>query len=349
MAFDSQPHFSPDGNAIVFISDRSGGQNVWILNTKTADTVQVTSGNNHRYQSPEWAPDGDYVFASRVEGRSGAHKIWMFHKEGGAGLQLAKSSKKPDPLKDVKMIETAFGANERHLWFSRRNRDWQYNAVFPQYQLAVFDRETGEIENKTDRYGSAFRPTLSPDGNYLVYGTRHDEHTGLRLRNLLTGEENWLAYPVQHDDQESRATLDVLPAMSFTPDSKFLVDSYGGKIWSVPIDGGDATNIPFRVKTVFGLGPLVEFEYPISDDQEFVARQIRDAVPSPDGSKLAFTVLDRLYVMDFPDGEPKLLTDLDITEAQPAWSPDGSELVFATWSSQDGGICIRPMYLADFV
>ncbi len=334
MAFDSQPHYSPDGNSIVFISDRDGGENVWVLNMAKQDTVQVTQGKNYRYQSPEWAPDGSYIFASRVEGRFGTHKIWMFHQDGGSGVQLAKDKKE---FKAIKMVETGFGPNGRFLWFSQNNRDWQYNAVFPQYQISVFDRETGKIERKTDRYGSAFQPTLSPNGQYFVYGTRHDEHTGLRIRDLNSGDERWLAYPIQHDDQESRATRDVLPGMSFTPDSKSLIVSYGGKIWSLPVSGGAATNIPFKVNTKLEAGPLVEFDYPISDEPEFVARQIRDAVPSPDGTQLAFTVLDRLYVKELPNGTPKRLTNMEVTEAQPAWSADGSKIVFTTWSEDQGG------------
>ena len=98
--------------------------------------------------------------------------------------------------------------------------------------------ETGERYPRSSRYGSALRPTLSPDGRWLVFGTRHDEHTGLVLRDLETGEERWLAYPVQHDDQESRATLDVLPGMSFTPDSRHLVASWGGGLWKVPVAAG---------------------------------------------------------------------------------------------------------------
>ena len=45
------------------------------------------------------------------------------------------------------------------------------------------------------------------------------------------------------------------------------------------------------------MGPLVRFEYPINDSTIQV-RQIRGATPSPDGKKLAFTALDRLWVMD---------------------------------------------------
>jgi len=38
MAFDSQPHYSPDGSSILFLSDRDGGENLWIINQRTQDT-----------------------------------------------------------------------------------------------------------------------------------------------------------------------------------------------------------------------------------------------------------------------------------------------------------------------
>src|SRR6202022_2590371 len=31
MAYDVQPRFSPDGKKIVFVSDRSGGENLWVM------------------------------------------------------------------------------------------------------------------------------------------------------------------------------------------------------------------------------------------------------------------------------------------------------------------------------
>jgi Tol biopolymer transport system component len=40
---------------------------------------------------------------------------------------------------------------------------------------------------QTNRYGSAFAPTLSPDGKWLVYATRYNTETGLVKRNLETG------------------------------------------------------------------------------------------------------------------------------------------------------------------
>ena len=81
MAFDAQPRFSPDGQAIVFTSDRGGGENLWILSTDLTDTVQVTKGKHDTYVSPEWTPDGQYVIASK------GGKLHLWHRTGGAGVR----------------------------------------------------------------------------------------------------------------------------------------------------------------------------------------------------------------------------------------------------------------------
>jgi Tol biopolymer transport system component len=101
--------------------------------------------------------------------------------------------------------------------------------MFPQYQIGMYDRDNGKRTTITSRYGSAFTPTISGDGKWLVYGSRFEDKTGLVLRNLISGDEKWLAYPVQRDDQESIATMGVLPSMTFTPDNQAVIASYGGK------------------------------------------------------------------------------------------------------------------------
>ena len=81
--------------------------------------------------------------------------------------------------------------------------------------------------------GSWISLDVSPDGETIVFDFLGDLFTipiaGGDATQLTSEASNraespeWLAYPVQHDDQESRATLDVLPGMSFTPDSRYLV------------------------------------------------------------------------------------------------------------------------------
>lgn len=336
MAFDSQPRYNPEGDKIVFISDQSGGENVWLLDLETLETEQRTKGNNYRMQSPEFTPDGNYIIAARAGLRGGVHKLHIYHIDGGSGSELM------DTPENLKTIEPAFGGDGRYVWFSQRTSDWNYNAVLPQYQIAKYDLDTGERHTQTARQGSAFRPTLSSDGRWLVYGTRHETETGLRIRDLNSGDERWLAYPIQRDDQESRATRDVLPGMTFTPENDAIITTYGGKIWKVPVEeGAEAEEIPFNVDVELELGPRLDFDYPIEDSPEFIVRQIRDGVPSPDGSKLAFTVLNNLFVMDLQDGTPVRVTDMDISEAFPVWSPNGEWIAFSTWNPEEGGHIYR--------
>jgi len=329
LAYDTHPKFSPDGKTIAFTSDGDGAENIWLIDLDSKEKTQLTKDKTDNYQSAEWSPDGNYIVAAKGIRNL---KLFMYHKDGGKGIQLIK---KPD---NIKTIEPVFSPDGKHIWLSRRTSDWQYNAQLPQYQLATYNRETGEVDVKTNRYGSAFAPTLSPDGQWLVYASRYNDETGLVKRNLETGEEEWLAYPVQRDEQESRARLGVYPAMTFTPDSKHVLASYGGKINKIPIDGGAAQNIPFEVDVEIELAPEVRFDFPISDEESMTVTQIRDAKVSPDGKKLAFTALNRLYVMDYPDGTPKRVTDNDFTEAMPCWSPDGRSIAFSTWEGEEGFI-----------
>lgn len=329
MAYDVHPRYSPDGKKILFISDRSGADNVWYIDTEKKDTIQLTSDNNQFFPSACWTPDGDYIVYGK--GRRNI-KLYMVHRKGGGGTQLV------DGPPFLKMIDPAVSADGRYVYYSQRRGAWNYNAQLPQYELGTYDRETGKMNTITSRYGSGFTPVLSKDGKWLVYGTRYEDKTGLILRDLKTGDEKWLAYPVQRDEQESIAPLGVLPAMSFTPDSKFLIASYGGKFFKIPVDGSAITEIPFTADVNLELGPQLAFKYPVSDTAYQQSTQIRDAIPSPDGKKLAFTVLNRLYVMDYPNGTPKRITTNDFTEAQPAWSPDGNSLAYATWNSDGGNI-----------
>lgn len=327
LAYEVHPRFSPDGKSLVYISDKSGSENIWVMDLESKEETQISEDKDQHFFSADWSVDGVYIVGAR--GRRNI-KLHLYHKEGKGGVALVD---KPDNLKTIDPVCSPDG---KTIYFSRRTSAWNYNARLPQYQIGTYDLEDGDMAVITSRYGSAFTPTPSPDGKWLVYGTRYEEETGLILRNLQSGEERWLAYPVQRDEQESIAPLGVLPGMTFTPDSRELILSYGGKIKALSLEGAGARDIPFTAPVKLDLGPRLEFKYPISDQAEVQITQIRDAVPSPDGSQLAFTALNRLYVMDLPDGTPRRLTKNDYTEAQPCWSPDGKYLVFSTWDSGEG-------------
>jgi Tol biopolymer transport system component len=334
MAFDSQPRFSPDGSRIVFISDRSGDDNLWTVKADGSDAKALTKGKNQAYLSPEWTLDPNYIVATRSSGQAGM-QLWLYHVDGGTGVQLTG---KAEDQRNLNPVGAAFGKDPRYVWFTERTATGSvYNQMSFRWQLSVYDRRTGEVFRQSDELGSAMRPALSPDGRWLVYATRHDAQTGLRVRNLETGDDQWLAYPVQRDDQESRATRDLMPGSAFTPDSSALITSFDGRIMRVEVPSGDIKPIPFTAKVEQQLGPKLDFDYPVADEGPVRAQQIRHPVLSPDGTKLAFTAFDRLYAMDYPKGTPRRLTDASVGEHQPDWSPDSRHIVYVTWSDADAG------------
>jgi len=146
----------------VFVSDRSGGDNVYLMSLDKSDTTQLTQGNTSQYISPVWTPDGQYIVVSHGTGGFPVGKLQMYHVDGGAGVPLIRE---PNQLKT---IGAAFSPDGRRVWFAGRTGDWHYNAIFAQYQLGLYDRETGLITQLTNRYGSAFRPAASPDGKWLT-------------------------------------------------------------------------------------------------------------------------------------------------------------------------------------
>ena len=335
LAFDTHPRFSPDGNKILFTSDRSGSDNIWYIDRVKEDTIQLTKESVDDFPSAVWTPDGDYIVATK--GRRNP-KLVMYHKDGGGGVPLIEQPAQ------LKTIDPFVAQNGRYIYYSQRFNSWNYNAQLPQYQIGMFDKENAKTSTITSRYGSSFTPTLSKDNLWMAYGSRYEDKTGIVLRNLKTGEEKWLAYPVQRDEQESIAPMGVLPGMSFTPDSKYLVATFGGKIWRINIADGKSSEIPFTVNLSLEMGPRLEFKYPVKDTSAAMATQIRDAIPSPDGKKLAFTVLDRLYVMDYPTGTPKRVTNNNFVEANPAWNADGTQLAFVSWQDDDGGHIYKTVF-----
>jgi Tol biopolymer transport system component len=68
MALDLQPVFSPDGRRILFVSDRSGNENLWMVDSDGSNPRPVTTERgDYHFDDPEWSPDGDYVLVRRNE------------------------------------------------------------------------------------------------------------------------------------------------------------------------------------------------------------------------------------------------------------------------------------------
>src|SRR5258708_10225301 len=115
------------------------------------------------------------------------------------------------------MMRAAFGQDPGYIWVSRQRGGFGYNLQYSLWQLAIYDRQSGRLFTQTDMYGSAMRPVLSSDGKWLVYATRYDTETGLRLRNLASGDEKWLLYSLTPGDPECPVPRGPHPPYVVTP------------------------------------------------------------------------------------------------------------------------------------
>jgi Tol biopolymer transport system component len=337
MAFDSQPKFSPDGQWITFISDREGSENIWIMHPDGTGVKQVSKDPDSEFASPSWDPSREYIYVSKTHFGIGPREIWMYHVDGGTGIQITKSkptptTKREDRPNDMGVVASADG---RYLYYAERHRDFSYNSMLPLWEIKRKDRKTGDEDTIIQQPRSAMRPGLSPDGKFLLYVTRHETETGLRLRNLDSGEDRWVRYPVTRDDQEALFTRDLFPGYAFLPDGKEIVYNQDGKIRRLNLESGVETAIPFSAKVSQELGPKLDFSQKVEQGPVKV-RLIHDPAESPDGKKLAFSAMTHLYTLDLSGGKPQRLTDGKTTEFQPAWSSDGKWIAYVSWSSEGG-------------
>lgn len=346
LSFESQPRWSPDGKKLVFISDRSGAENLWLSDADGTNPKPLTKGRNQMFLSPSWTPDGNYVIASKSSDAIGTFSVWMYHKDGGTGVSVGPpppprpqpGTPGPPPGPQQNKFGAVAAPDGRYIYYAQRNGAFNYNAQFPIWQIVRFDRETSETTTITNAQGSAMRPTLSPDGKKLVYATRYETSTALKVRDLETSEERWLINNVTRDDQESRGTRDLMPGYCFTPDGKSLILTMSGKIARVDFETGKPFPIPFTARVEAEIAPRVYSETRVEDGPTVRARLIRWPAMSPDGKRVVFSSLNKLWIADLPSGTARRLTDSAVGEFMPSWSPDGRSIAYVTWSTGGGHI-----------
>lgn len=361
MAFDSQPRFSPDGRQIVFTSDRSGGQAVWIIDCDGERPRRLTQDNGPLFASPEFMPDGQRVLVSRRSGlRAASWELWSYDLRGGSGLQLTKSVEQvatpPDQWRNA--LGAAPSPDGRSVYFAKGlGQYFSYAAKLPIWQVVRLDLAkdlvepiTGDVEKHESADGHAempeeisggggggMRPAVSPDGRWLAYASRVDERTGLRLQDLRTGESRWLVRDIDRDNQQSVwPDRDVVAGYAFSPDSRAIFAAFGGKIRKVDIATGEVTVVPMQVDVDLDLGPDLDFPRRVETGPVH-ARIVQSPSLSSDSKRYVVSTLGTLYVADAQTGRARTLLPSDQVGYQPSWSPDGRSIAYVDWSEDSGG------------
>ncbi|MBE9549800.1 MAG: PD40 domain-containing protein [Proteobacteria bacterium] len=339
-----QPRFSPDGKSIAFISDRAGGDNLWVMDADGSNPHAISEEKEHIIHTPNWSPDGEYIAArkSYTSTRSiAAGEIWMYHSGGGSGVSLVE---RPLGAKDQKNIaEPAWSADGTYLYYSQditAGSRWEYNKdpSKPLFAIKRLEMATGETVTEESRPGGAIRPVPSPDGKYLAFVTRVPGlKSALMLKDLNSGLIVNLYGDLDRDLQETNGTMGNTSAFDWLPNSKALVFWSGGGFHSVNIENHEVADIPVHIVAQKKIQAAVRFPIEVSADQ-FKVKMLRWSQLSPDGKQAVFQALGYIWVKDLASGKQRRLTkQTDHYEYYPLISPDGKSVVYSTWDDLELG------------
>ena len=145
---DRQPRYSPDGESVVFSSNRSGNLDIWEVSTRDSTERRITADPAEDWD-PAFTADGKKIMWS--SNRSGHFEIWIAEADGSAARQLTQ-----DGVDAENPTATADGN-----WVVYSSGNPAKNGV---WKVRPDGSEATRLVT-----GPTLVPDVSPDGKYCLY------------------------------------------------------------------------------------------------------------------------------------------------------------------------------------
>lgn len=311
LAMTNCPVWSPDGKLMAYVSDASGFVRTHVQDF--AGKFHKVFGENEPQNwvmNPIWLPDGKQV---------AVHPVMYTLNSDSASLPT-----------DVKYV-LGFSADSRYMYYIKEMAG-DVSAIIRCDRSSGANTTLMHLPRPYTQYTNA---RITPDLQWFTFMVRKEAGLvdSLIAVDVASGKEKLLAaiknpfvptwlWREQH--------------YSITKDSRYLFIGYGGKIHRIEIKTGRDQVIPFTASANIEMGPLNYNAFRVSLDS-LTIKYIRSVQKSPDGKRLVFSALSRIYTMDLPNGKPKPLVHQTVNQFWPAWSPDGKWITYVTWDDKEGG------------
>jgi Tol biopolymer transport system component len=334
---------SPDGKMLAI--DLQGS--IWTL-PATGGTARRITGLFNDARQPVWSPDGKWItFFGYLDG---GYSIWTIAPDGSNQHKLTWGS--------YDDREPAYSHDGRYLAFAS-DRD---NPLGSSYNIWILDLQTGEVRRATNDPSENHMPTWSSDDKEIAFSSTRDGGHSIWAVNVADGTERKLATAagtasapswsangalVYHDLQTDASQLESAGKpltgdenafafrVSWASGSEFYYVS-DGKIRKRSVNGGAAETVPFQatLQVTRVNGTYVRRKRDFDSTTPRKALGIVRPVISPDGTKVVFAALGDIYVMTIGQ-KPVNITNDRFLDTDPAWSPDGNQLVYSSDKGRD--------------
>ena len=337
-ATQRSPQFSPDGRKVLYLSDETGADNIWISDPDGRNPQQVSHETLAMITGPAWSSDGRSVVATRT--RASVHdmrtsELRHFEIGSGAERQLVEP---PKSGKDVQ--EPRYSPDGRYLYYTERVGGVHYvynNPGLSNFVVRRRDMSTGETIDLISGFGSATTPQVSPDGKAIAFIRRVGARTVLFRYDIATRTQTAIYQDLDRDLQADYIAQEhYYPAFDWFPDNRHVAIWAKGKLIKVDMQSGEAAGIPFRLTARHQVHRALRTRLDLAPERVDV-KIIRQIAASPDGGELVFRALGRLWRQDAAGtAPPRPLTNGTGAETDPSWSADGRWIAYVEWDDEKG-------------
>jgi Tol biopolymer transport system component len=300
-----QPVWAPDGKTLVYFSYRDGGYDLWSIKPDGSDQKKLTAGAFDD-RDPAFSPDGSKIaFASdRGEPGKDSYNIWTLDLATGALTQVTRNTfenRLPTWSPDGKSIAYASTRGD-------------VSAIY-----AVTLGSTQETELRRVK-GTVQAPSWGPNGQ-LAYVVGDDASSRLEIDGkVVSGKE--IVFPFR---------------VSWLPKDGGFYYVSDGKVRRRTPAGAAPKTVEFTAKMQVARPVYDKAKRDFDSTAPRKVLGINRPALSPDGKTFAFIALGDLYLAPVAGGAaPQNLTHDSAVDDDPAWSPDGSKLVYT--SDKGGGL-----------